>query len=134
MCACRSVCPPDDPVDPPRRPAAAWTHGDWLAARLSAHGRILSDVTRLRILAVLQDGECCVKALAARLGTGPSNVCGHLARLASLGLVDKRHQGNAVFYRLTDAPFCAALWRWLEAGDAPGRARHEGVPQDGPET
>lgn len=104
----------------PAGPAAARDpacRGDRMARQLAAQCRILADVTRLKILFALEDGECCVKALAAALDTGPSNVCGHLAQLAWLGLVARRQQGNTVFYRLTDPAFCTAIRRVLTSAD-----------------
>lgn len=94
---------------------------DQLAQRLAEQCKILADVTRLKILFCLQDGECCVKTLADRLGTGSSNVCGHLSRLTWLGLVTRRQQGNTVFYRLTCPAFCHGLAQVAGRGAAANR-------------
>jgi ArsR family transcriptional regulator, arsenate/arsenite/antimonite-responsive transcriptional repressor len=61
----------------------------------------LSDETRLRILALLREGELCVCDLMAILDLPQSTVSRHLAYLRNAGLVDDRRQGVWMFYRLT---------------------------------
>jgi len=62
--------------------------------------KALSDETRLRILALLQQGELCVCDLMAALELPQSTVSRHLAYLKNAGLVDDRRQGVWMFYRL----------------------------------
>ncbi len=62
--------------------------------------KALSDETRLRILALLKDGELCVCDLMAILGLPQSTVSRHLAYLRNAGLVDDRRQGVWMFYSL----------------------------------
>jgi ArsR family transcriptional regulator, arsenate/arsenite/antimonite-responsive transcriptional repressor len=77
--------------------------------------KALSDETRLRILALLREGELCVCDLMAILELPQSTVSRHLAYLRNAGLVDDRRQGVWMFYRLTtgDMPFEGALLELL---------------------
>ncbi len=62
--------------------------------------RTLSDPTRLRLLGVLQQGECNVTDLCKRLGLPQPTVSHHLGLLRSAGLVANRRDGKQVFYSL----------------------------------
>ena len=55
---------------------------------------------RLRILAMLRDGELCVCQMTALLELATSTVSAHLADLKRAGLVSERKDGRWVFYRL----------------------------------
>jgi ArsR family transcriptional regulator len=65
--------------------------------------KALSDETRLRILALLSDGELCVCDLMATLDLPQSTVSRHLAYLRNAGLVDDERRGVWMFYRLKQA-------------------------------
>lgn len=62
--------------------------------------KALSDETRLRILALLSDGELCVCDLMAALELPQSTVSRHLAYLRNAGLVEDERRGVWMFYRL----------------------------------
>jgi DNA-binding transcriptional ArsR family regulator len=64
------------------------------------HG--LSDLTRLRIVELLLDGEKNVSELVAILGQPQSRVSNHLACLRWCGYVDSRRDGKFVYYRVAD--------------------------------
>lgn len=75
--------------------------------RLRAEDRPLMDALRReygrRILAHLAaEGPLTTMALASRLGKASSTVSWHLARLAEAGLVDRRREGQEVYYALAD--------------------------------
>ena len=61
----------------------------------------LADPTRLRILALLRDGEVCVCHLHASLDVPQPTASRHLAYLRKAGLVDARRAGVWMHYRLT---------------------------------
>ena len=61
----------------------------------------LADPTRLRILALLRDGEVCVCHLHASLDVPQPTASRHLAYLRKAGLVDARRAGIWMHYRLT---------------------------------
>jgi ArsR family transcriptional regulator len=65
--------------------------------------RACSDPTRLRILRLLQTGECCVGDLVTVLELPQPSVSRHLAYLREAGLVTDRKQGLWVYYSLTPA-------------------------------
>ena len=71
----------------------------------------LADPTRLRILALLRDGEVCVCHLHASLDVPQPTASRHLAYLRKAGLVDARRAGIWMHYRLTpqDNPVVSAV-------------------------
>src|SRR5699024_12061842 len=73
--------------------------------------RLLADVTRVRLLALLEREELTVAELAAILQLAQPRVATHLAKLKEAGLVHDRRSGVSAYYRAnTDAgPAQAAL-------------------------
>ena len=76
---------------------------------LASAARALADGTRLKILAILGEGEFNVTGLCERLGRRQPDVSHHLGILRGAGLVDSRRDGKCVYYRLTPTPF-APTW------------------------
>ncbi len=64
--------------------------------------KALADETRLRILALLLDGELCVCEIIAALGLPQSTISRHLAYLRKSDWVQDRRQGIWMYYRLND--------------------------------
>ena len=58
----------------------------------------LSDKTRLRLLALMADGEVTVGLLADKLGESQPKISRHLAYLRSTGLVSTRRDGKWIYY------------------------------------
>lgn len=89
--------------------------------------KALSDETRLRLLALLGQGELCVCDLMAILDLPQSTVSRHLAYLRNAGLVEDRRQGIWMFYSLTrnGAPLERDLLALLEVrlGELPQAAK-----------
>jgi ArsR family transcriptional regulator len=77
--------------------------------------RAFSDRTRLRILYLLQSGECCVGNLVEILGIEQPNASRHLAYLRRAGLVSARKSRNWIYYSLAPAtaPFHQKLLECL---------------------
>jgi DNA-binding transcriptional ArsR family regulator len=100
--------------------------------------RLLADVTRLRILDVLRDGERGVVEIVGAVGASQPNVSRHLALLLRAGIVARRPDGRQVYYRIVD-PFvdqiCEAICGSLrahvdrQAQRLPGAARSNGFPE-----
>ena len=65
--------------------------------------KALAHPVRLRILALLRDGELCVCQVAEILRLAPSTVSEHLTDLRRAGLVQERKVGRWVHVALTDA-------------------------------
>ena len=72
--------------------------------------KALANPVRLRILAILERGECCVCQLTAVLSLAPSTVSAHLSELRRAGFLLVRKDGKIVFYRLDERPALSA-WR-----------------------
>lgn len=64
--------------------------------------KALSDETRLRILALLTQGELCVCDLMEVLQLPQSTVSRHLAYLRNAGMISDRRDGVWMYYRLED--------------------------------
>jgi DNA-binding transcriptional ArsR family regulator len=63
---------------------------------------MLADVTRVKILLALRDGEQSVGDLAAAVRKPTPGVSQHLAKLRLARMVVARHAGTRVYYRLAD--------------------------------
>ena len=62
----------------------------------------LADKTRLRLLALMADGEVPVGFLADKLGESQPKISRHLAYLRSAGLVSTRRDGKWIYYGIED--------------------------------
>ncbi len=71
--------------------------------------KALAHPARLRILAMVKDGELCVCQFTAILELAISTVSTHLSELRRAGLLAARKVGRWVFYRLEDDPEVARL-------------------------
>ena len=71
----------------------------------------LADPTRLRIMALLGDGEICVCHIHASLDVPQPTASRHLAYLRKAGLVEARRTGVWMHYKLADIekPVVAAV-------------------------
>ncbi|MBX9681698.1 MAG: metalloregulator ArsR/SmtB family transcription factor [Gemmataceae bacterium] len=73
------------------------------AGGLAAVFKVLANDTRLRLLhALVRADELCVNDLATRVGMKAQAVSNQLQRLADLGIVASRREGNNIRYRLVD--------------------------------
>ena len=88
--------------------------------------RAAGEGTRLRLLALLCDGEHSVKDLTEILGQSQPRVSRHLKLLADAGLVSRNAEGAWAYYGLAEGGAGSELARWLvariDAGD-PDRVR-----------
>jgi len=88
--------------------------------------RAAGETTRLRLLALLADGEQSVKDLTEILGQSQPRVSRHLKLLADAGLVSRNAEGAWAYYGLADAGAGGDLARWLVdrlSEDDPDRLR-----------
>lgn len=73
------------------------------AGGLAAVFKVLASDTRLRILhALIRAEELCVTDLADSIGMKAQAVSNQIQRLADLGIVASRRDGNQVHYRVID--------------------------------
>jgi ArsR family transcriptional regulator len=71
-------------------------------ATLESTYKALADATRLRILALLADGEVCVCDIHDTLRVPQPTASRHLAYLRQAGLVAARREGTWMHYRIAD--------------------------------
>ena len=64
--------------------------------------KLFSDLTRIRILCVLQKREMCVSDIAQELGMTQSAISHQLSTLKLGKLVKSRRDGKTIFYSLDD--------------------------------
>lgn len=81
-------------------PAAALN--ETMAQRLADTYKVLSDPTRVRIVAMLAQGEHCVHELAERLAMSQSAISHQLATLRDMRVVAYKREGRHVYYSLDD--------------------------------
>jgi DNA-binding transcriptional ArsR family regulator len=87
--------------------------------------KVLADQARLRILAVLRDGEHSVTDVVDRTGLSQANVSKHLSLLHAVGFVKRRKEGLYTYYMLADKDvfrLCDVMCGRIEA-EVSGRAR-----------
>jgi DNA-binding transcriptional ArsR family regulator len=73
------------------------------AVKLTALFKVLANDTRLRLLhALVRGGEVKVTELARLLGMKPQAVSNQLNRLADVGVLASRRDGNHIYYRVVD--------------------------------
>jgi DNA-binding transcriptional ArsR family regulator len=93
------------------------TRGPQLIAWLRATG----EPSRLRLLALCDQGDLSVSDLAQALGQSEPRVCRHLRILSEAGLIERIRNGQWVHYRLTPsapaASFVKGLLAQLDRGD-----------------
>jgi DNA-binding transcriptional ArsR family regulator len=95
---------------------------DELAELVADRFRVLGDVTRIRLLDRLREGEATVVELTDHLGTTQQNVSKHLGLLQRNGIVTRRKQGVHAYYRIIDESVfslcdlvCGSLRRQIES-------------------
>src|SRR5690606_40958513 len=71
------------------------------------------EVTRLRLLALLAQGELSVKDFTEILGQSQPRISRHLKLLADAGLVTRHAEGAWAYYRLYREPASDGLVDWL---------------------
>lgn len=64
--------------------------------------RALGDEGRLNVVLALREGELSASALAANLKVQPSMLSHRLKALFVAGLLDKRRDGQQIFYKVKD--------------------------------
>ncbi|TKD72449.1 ArsR/SmtB family transcription factor [Pseudalkalibacillus hwajinpoensis] len=62
--------------------------------------KVLGDKTRLTIIGLIKDGECCVCEFVEVLQMSQPSVSQHLRKLRDTGLVKERRRGQWIFYSL----------------------------------
>jgi ArsR family transcriptional regulator len=66
---------------------------------------IFANPVRLRIMALLGEGEMCVGDLASKLGISMSSASQHLQLMKDRRAVIQRREGQNVYYRVTNGKF-----------------------------
>jgi ArsR family transcriptional regulator len=69
--------------------------------------KLLSDKSRLTMLALLRERELCVCEFVDILGLSQPGVSQHLSKLKAAGLVSEHRKGQWIYYslQLEDAPY-----------------------------
>lgn len=77
--------------------------------------KALSDPTRLRILSLLTQAECCVCELERALQLSQPNISRHLNLLKTAGILQSRKQAQWAHYRISSQFMNTqpALWAYL---------------------
>jgi len=97
--------------------------------RAAAIFRAAGDVSRLKLLSRLCDGEWCVTELADAAGVGLSTVSQQLRLLRAERIVARRRAGKHIFYSLADKHVIDLIQGAIaHAGHSP-RDAHEHEPE-----
>ena len=95
----RATC---GPAEHPRRKMTPTPVPDEVFRRAASLFRAVGDVSRLKLLDRLSEGEWCVTELAEAAGAGLSTVSQQLRTLRGEHLVTRRRIGKHIYYSLTD--------------------------------
>lgn len=79
--------------------------------------RAAAEESRLRILALLADGELSVSDLTEILGQSQPRISRHLKLLVGAGLIERHREGAWAFFRIADGPATRVLRPILDALD-----------------
>ena len=88
--------------------------------------RAAGEPQRLRLLAMLAQGERCVSELAEAAAASMSTVSQRLRVLRGEGLVSRRRAGKHAYYRLADDHVAELIASALAHADEPNAHRHRG--------
>jgi DNA-binding transcriptional ArsR family regulator len=106
-----------------------------VASRNRAVGifRALGDASRLRLLELLAQSECCVTELVDALGEKFSTTSQRLRILRAAGLIRRRRDRTHIFYALADRHVADLVHNALEHADEleAKPAREEDAPKGG---
>jgi DNA-binding transcriptional ArsR family regulator len=100
--------------------------GDDAFERAASLFRAAGDVSRLRLLERLADGEWCVTELAEAAGTGLSTVSQQLRLLRAEHIVKRRRAGKHIYYSVADCHMSDLIRRALEHAAEDGPHEDEG--------
>lgn len=64
--------------------------------------KALGDLTRVRIIALLQQGPLHGQAIAGKLGLKPPTITHHMAKLREVGLIRERRDKNTIYFSLNE--------------------------------
>ncbi|MBS2018539.1 MAG: helix-turn-helix transcriptional regulator [Deltaproteobacteria bacterium] len=99
--------------------------GDDQLERAAAIFRAAGDLSRLKLLHRLCDGEWCVTELADAAGVGLSTVSQQLRLLRAERIVARRRAGKHIFYSLADAHVSDLIQSAIEhAAEGHGHDKH----------
>ncbi len=118
------TCGPDEHAR--RRPRVSVS--DEQLERAAAIFRAAGDLSRLKLLHRLSEGEWCVTELAEAAGVGLSTVSQQLRLLRAERIVSRRRAGKHIFYSLADAHVIHLIESAIEHAAEPHP--HETPPQD----
>lgn len=76
--------------------------------------KAMSHPLRLKIIAVLGQGEVSVQDIVERVGTSQSNISQHLAIMRDKGVLRTRKDANRVYYRVGDLRTLEVLQKMRE--------------------
>lgn len=62
--------------------------------------KALGDLTRIRIIALLQQGPLHGQAIAGKLGLKPPTITHHIAKLREVGLIKEQRDKNTIYFSL----------------------------------
>ncbi len=79
--------------------------------------KAVAEATRIRLIAILAEGECNVTELTSILSQSQPRVSRHLKLLVDAGLVERHKEGNWVLFRLARGDLAGDILRHVDADD-----------------
>jgi DNA-binding transcriptional ArsR family regulator len=87
-------------------------------AQVADYFKVLSELSRLRVLCALKSGTKNVSEIMTITGMGQANISKHLKMLAQAGIVKRQPQGVSAYYEIVDPlifDLCELVCQGLEA-------------------
>lgn len=123
----RNVCGPEEHA---RRGRNVVISDDQLE-RAAAIFRAAGDISRLKLLHRLSDGEWCVTELAEAANVGLSTVSQQLRLLRAERIVARRRAGKHIFYSLADSHVSDLIRSAIEHASEPHtHGKHDDLPDE----
>lgn len=85
-------------------------------SRIVAYHRALGDLTRVQIVALLQNGPLHGQAIAGKLGLKPPTITHHMAKLREAGLIKERRKKNTIYFSLDEKALASRAQAILTLG------------------
>ncbi|MGG6314550.1 metalloregulator ArsR/SmtB family transcription factor [Paenibacillus macerans] len=86
--------------------------------RLVNFHKAVGDVTRIRIIALLQNGPLHGQALAGKLGVTPPTITHHMTKLREADLIYERRDKNTIYFYLNEKSLTLQAQAILKIGRA----------------
>ncbi|MET1247742.1 MULTISPECIES: metalloregulator ArsR/SmtB family transcription factor [Sporolactobacillus] len=88
--------------------------------RIVEFHKVLADLTRIRIIALLKQGPLHGQAIAGKLSLTPPTITHHMSKLREVGLINERRDRNTIYFSLNEDVLESCAAAILSIGNGEG--------------